>query len=158
MTNDNLSQLWDDITPKLYGYLINTLRDRDLAGDILQNTWLKAIEALPNFKGGDKEFSSWLFTIARNECRQYWRKGGREISFDPEVHDVEDVDSGIEDKIMVDQVLSRLSESDRELMQLRYISGLPLDNIAKILKINPVAVRVRMHRAKNALKATLKNI
>ena len=158
LNKDHISALWDTITPKLYGYLIHILRDKNLAEDILQNTWLKAILALPKFgNSGETNFSAWLFAIARNECKQHWRKQGREIPFDPEIHDKAEVDSKQEDKILVEQILAQLSENDRELIRLRYIAGLPLNNIAKILKINPIAVRVRMHRAMNLAKVILKN-
>jgi len=158
MKNEDISLLWDEITPKLYGYLVNTLRDRNLAEDILQSTWLKAIEALPGFKEEGAGFSSWLFAIARNECRQHWRKQGREIPFDLELHDKgehDQTEKKHEEKIFVDQILAQLSESDRELLRLRYIAGLPLDNIAKILKINGVTARVRMHRAIKAARIVL---
>ncbi|PIP68973.1 hypothetical protein COW91_01880, partial [Candidatus Nomurabacteria bacterium CG22_combo_CG10-13_8_21_14_all_32_8] len=50
LNKDQVGELWDEITPKLYGYLFNTLHDWSVADDILQTSWLKAIEALPNFK------------------------------------------------------------------------------------------------------------
>lgn len=88
LNKDDIDVLWDTITPKLYGYLIHILHDRNLAEDILQTTWLKALEALPSFKNHPgASFSSWLFAVARNECKQHWRKSGREVSFDPEIHD-----------------------------------------------------------------------
>jgi len=160
LNKDHISELWDTITPKLYGYLVHTLRDKALAEDILQTTWLKAIEGIDGFGNkGETNFSAWLFAIARNECKQHWRKSGREIPFDPLLHDKEDFDSKQqqENKILVEQTLEKLSATDRELINLRYISGLPLNNIAKILKINPVTVRVRMHRAMSSAKLILKN-
>jgi RNA polymerase sigma-70 factor (ECF subfamily) len=158
INKDDIGALWDTITPKLYGYLINTLHDKSVAEDILQTTWLKAIENISHFKNRNgASFSSWLFAIARNECKQYWRKGGKEVPFDPLIHDKEEVGPNQENKILIDQILSKLSESDRELISLYYIADLPLNNIAKILKINPVTVRVRMHRAMKFAKVILKN-
>ncbi|MFA5888887.1 MAG: RNA polymerase sigma factor [Candidatus Paceibacterota bacterium] len=158
LNKDHIGALWDTITPRLYGYLVNTLHDKNLAEDILQTTWLKAIEALPKFDNrNDTSFSSWLFAIARNECKQHWRKPKREIPFDPVIHDKEEINSKEEDKIFIDQMLAQLSLSDQELINLHYIAGLPLNNIAKILKTNPVTIRVRMHRALGAAKLILKN-
>jgi len=158
LSKDNISMLWDAITPKLYGYLVNVLHDHNLAEDILQTTWLKALEALPNFRNrAGASFSSWLFAIARNECKQHWRKSGREVSFDPEIHDKEIVDSKEEDKIFINQIMAQFSENDRELVRLHYIADLSLNDIAKLLKINPVTVRVRMHRALTFAKVILKN-
>ena len=153
----NINELWDTITPKLYGYLVSVLHDRSLADDILQSTWLKAIPALPRFQDRGFGFSAWLFAIARNECKQHWRKLGREISFDPVLHDKEKVHSGQEDKILIDQILIQLSEDDREIIRLRYIVDLSLNDIAKIFKINPVTARVRMHRAMKNVKLIIQN-
>jgi RNA polymerase sigma-70 factor (ECF subfamily) len=145
---DRISELWDSITPKLYGYLINTLKDKALADDILQSAWLKAIEALPQFNARGAGFSAWIFAIARNEMKMHWRKSGREVQYDEGLHDLPDhASSETEDKVLVDQILATLSEDERELIHLRYIGGLSLGEIAKILKINPIAARVRMHRA-----------
>lgn len=160
MTKDDISALWDEITPKLFGYLVNTLRDRALAEDILQTTWLRAMEALPGFKEKEGGFSAWLFMIARNECRQHWRKQGREVPLDLDIHDRGEDDSSKEkdeDKILADQILSQLSSNDQELLRLRYISGLPFHSVAKILKINGVAARVRMHRAMSHARELLKS-
>ncbi len=157
MNKENISALWDSATPKLYGYLVNTLRDRNLAEDILQTTWMKAIEALPRYQESGAGFSAWLFAIARNECRQYWRTRGREVPLDLDIHDTKEADSKNEDQILVDQILGQLSSSDQELLRMRYIAGLTLNEIAAILKINPIALRVRMHRATKAARDTVKN-
>jgi len=143
-----LESLWDELTPKLFGYLVNVLHDKTLAEDILQNTWTKALQALPRYHDRGKPFQAWLFAIARNECNQHWRKGSREVPLDPGTHDIPDVPSaGHTDSIYIDQIMAKLSEDDRELLRLRYIADLPMNDIAKILNINIIAVRVRVHRA-----------
>ena len=143
-----LAMLYDDITPKLFGYLVNTLKDKTMAEDILQTTWLKAISALPQYQSRGIKIQAWLFAIARNECRQYWRKSQKETNLDIIDHDVEDKQRDQTQKILlVEQVLNKLAQDDRELLRLRYIADLPLNNIARILNINFVAVRVRLHRA-----------
>lgn len=142
----NLSKEWDSVTPKLFGYLVNTLRDKTLAEDIFQTTWMKAIEALPKFEQRGKGFSAWLFAVARNECKQHWRKANREVALDPQEHDIP-IDPTVESSVLVEQLLARLPEDDRELLRLRYIADLSMSEIAKILNINFIAVRVRIHRA-----------
>ena len=143
-----LGELWDAITPKLFGYLINVMRDKTLAEDLLQATWLKAIQALPKFKAEGVGISAWLFAIARNECRQHWRNNQKEVAFNAGLHDKAAEDNGqIDQNILIEQMLSRLSQDDQELLRLRYISDLPINDVAKILNINFVAARVRLHRA-----------
>ena len=144
-----LGLLWDAITPKLFGYLINTLHNKNLAEDLLQSTWVKAIEALPKFEQRGIGISAWLFAIARNECRQHWRKGQKETKFDDGLVNIllTDKENRTEETILVEQLLNKLTEDDRELIRLRYLADLSPNDIAKILNINFVAVRVRLHRA-----------
>jgi len=148
INKDEIGELWDKITPKLYGYLINVLKDKTVADDILQVAWLKAIESLPKFQDRGYGFSAWLFSIARNEMKMYWRKGGREIPYDDNLHDiVSEEDSRTEKNIFLEQILSKLSEDDRELIRLRYIADLSFSEMSKTLRINQVALRVKIHRA-----------
>ncbi|MBI2676743.1 MAG: RNA polymerase sigma factor [Candidatus Yanofskybacteria bacterium] len=151
-----LSLLWDALTPKLFGYLVNTTKNKPLAEDLLQTTWLKAIDNLSKFKQQDAGFSAWLFAIARNEYRQHWRKRKNEVSFEPAEHDQPDSSQGSpEAKIFVEQALAYLSDDDRELIRLRYIVDLPIKDIALILKLNFVTVRVRIHRALAKMRAAI---
>lgn len=145
---ESLSILWDSLTPKLFGYLINTLRDRGLAEDILQTTWIKVAQALPGFKEKGAGINAWIFMIARNECRDHWRKAGRETPFDPVLHDREaGGEQELENKMMAEQILAALQPEDREILRLRFIADLSSNDIAKALNINFVSARVRLHRA-----------
>ena len=146
MTSEDIARLWDEVTPKLFGYLVNTLRDKVLAEDILQSTWAKAIAALPRYQDRGKPIHAWLFAIARNECKLHWRKANRESPLDPQSHDIPDFSSP-DHTVLAEQILAGLPEDDRELLRLRYIADLPIADIANVLNINFVAVRVRLHRA-----------
>jgi RNA polymerase sigma-70 factor, ECF subfamily len=143
-----LGALWDLITPKLFGYLITTLKDRQLAEDVLQTTWLKAIEALPRFQERGTGIGGWLFAIAKNECRTQWRVAAKTVPFDPIVHDTGiDDREALEHSILAGQILAALSEDDREILRLRYIADLSHDEVAHAMGISSVAARVRIHRA-----------
>ena len=153
---DALGTLWDRVTPKLFGYLVNVTRDKTVAEDILQSTWLRAIDALPRFQERGIRIEAWLFAIARNECRTHWRASKKEVAFDPVEHDkVGDNRQEIHDKLLVEKMLALLSEDDREILHLRYIADLAPNDIAHLLHINFVAVRVRLHRATARARAAL---
>ena len=62
---DAVGELWKMHTPKLFGYLINTLKDKTVAEDVLQNTWLKAIEALPRFQEQGKGIADGSLRLPR---------------------------------------------------------------------------------------------
>lgn len=150
--------LWDYFTPKLYGYLVNATRDARLSEDILQNTWLAALSHLSQYRFRGTGFGAWLFAIARNECRQHWRKEKREVPLEP-MNDFPTYEGkqSSDERLMIDAALAALSEEDRELIRLRYIADLPVNEIARILSINSVAVRVRLHRALRRARAALIN-
>ena len=145
---ESLSLLWDEINPKLYGYLVNTLRDRSVADDILQETWLKAITKLDKFKIRGIKFSAWLFAIARNECRLYWRNNKKVSSVD--LADVNLVDNnsllGINNNLLVESILNKLDPAEQEILQLRFIGQFDFKEIAKILGISVVNARVKLYR------------
>lgn len=149
-----LGLLWDALTPKLYGYLLNVTHDKSQAQDILQSAWLHAIDNLSQFRPRHP-FSSWLFAIARNECRQHWRKAKRELPLEQEQNVPIDDHKKTEDGILIDQILMRLDQEDREILRLRYIADLPLKQIAHLLDLNFVTVRVRIHRALARARAFL---
>ena len=152
-----LGLLWDEITPKLFGYLINCLYDKQVAEDALQSTWLKAIKALPNFQMRGISISAWLFAIARNELRLHFRNKTTEVLDDSLQNASTKISNHDDKKILVDQILNLLPQQDQELLRLRYIAGLATKDIAKVLNINFVAVRVRLHRAVNKARAAINN-
>lgn len=153
-----LALLWNDITPKLYGYLLNQLRQKDLAEDICQDTWLKAMAAIEKFEDKGVRFSAWVFAIARNECRQHWRKGNKEIAIDSEL---ENIDAHLQvkishDSLMIESALVKLSEEEKEILRLRYLAELSFKEIAAVLEISMIAARVRVHRALSHARAVIK--
>lgn len=150
-----LGPLWDEITPKLYGYLINTLKNREVAEDVLQDTWLTAIQKIHQFEPRGVRFSAWLFAIARNRCRDVWRRH-REIPLE-EHHDVPvkpEVASG-NDALGIEQMIRRLSQDDQDMLRLCYIAELSMKEIALALDCTPLAARVRMHRARKRAQKLL---
>lgn len=156
-----VSRLWQLNTPKLYGYLVNVLRDANLAEDILQNTWLKAVSALPLFRIQKVSFGAWLFAIARNECRQHWRAHNREVlvgnAFPEDISDNLSKAHSLDGKILLDSVVQKLSKDDQEILRLRYIADLPYKEIARLLGLSTTLARVRLHRALKHARLVIEN-
>jgi RNA polymerase sigma-70 factor (ECF subfamily) len=152
-SSEAVALLWEAVTPKLFGYLVNVLKNKTVAEDILQNTWLKAIKALPNFKQQGYGVSTWLFAIARNECNQYWRKEKDHLSLeDSFIEPSKEATQVIDNAINIERALAQLSNEEQELLRLRYIADLPINDIARILNISFVSVRVKLHRALKKVK------
>jgi RNA polymerase sigma-70 factor (ECF subfamily) len=153
-----LALLWDDITPKLYGYLLNQLRQKDLAEDIAQDTWVKAMAAMPKFQDRGVRFSAWVFAIARNECKQHWRGGNKEVMVDMATEDFADSlqSAPNTNHLMIESTLAKLSAEEKEIIELRYIADLSFKEIAAVLEISMIAARVRVHRALAHARAVIK--
>jgi len=155
-----VSSLWDVITPKLYGYLVNTLKDNNLADDILQETWLKAVTSLNKFEPRGVKFSAWLFAIARNECRQHWRQQHKTVNLDEdsEVEKLAEtfmIKDDLTDKILLNEILEKIQEKDQEILRLRYLGELSFKDISQILHVSSIAARLRVYRALGKAKASL---
>ncbi len=152
-----VSLLWDEFTPVLYGYLLNTLKNKQVAEDVLQSAWLKALQGLPKYRFMGYSVKSWLFTIVRNELSEYFRKNPGMVDLEeiPQTSLLEEK-SQIDIEIGVEKVLKDLSPEDRELIRLRFIADLSVIQIAKVLNISSVLVRVRLHRIIKRLKDKFK--
>jgi RNA polymerase sigma-70 factor (ECF subfamily) len=155
---DSLARLWDAITPKLYGYLVNTLKNKELADDCLQEAWLKAVTHLNQFKPRGVRFSAWVFAIARNVCREHWRKNKQAASVSELQKDDSDrllSKEAVEEKMLVETVFSHISNDEAEIIRLRFIGGFSFKEIASLLGISALTARVRLHRALVRARAIL---
>jgi RNA polymerase sigma-70 factor (ECF subfamily) len=120
--------------------------------DLYQETWLRVVRAATRFEPG-KRFSTWLFQIAVNLCRDWRRR------VPPEVTDAADETAAAEHLDRVDagmdavRLLARLPAQQREVLILRYFHDLTEDETAAILECPKGTVKSRMHQALARLAA-----
>ncbi|MBC7851689.1 MAG: sigma-70 family RNA polymerase sigma factor [Chitinophagaceae bacterium] len=160
------SQLYAELVKRYQNFVFTiTLRyttQREDAEEIAQDVFIKAYRNLADFRGESK-FSTWLYTIVNTTCITFLRKKKLDIhSLDNEqVFEVADsVDSGfranqIEQKSkvqMVNKAIQLLSADDAKVITLFYKGEQSLDEISKILGIDPNTVKVKLHRARARLK------
>jgi RNA polymerase sigma factor (sigma-70 family) len=142
--------------------------NREDAEEIAQDIFVKAYRALADFRGGSK-FSTWLYTIVRNSCISYLRKRKMEtIGLDHEnaLIPLESRESGfgannIEQKsrhAMVNEAIRRLSPDDHQVITLFYKGEQSLEEIGKIMGLDPNTVKVKLHRARRRLKEKIEKI
>ncbi len=126
----------------------------DLLGQVLEGL----VRGIDRFRGTETAFRSWAFTVAHSRIVDARRKKARRPDIvDREVPDVPgpaadaheaSVALSREDAMAV---LDRLSEKQREVVALRLVAGLSVEETARVLKKRPGAVRVAMHRALRVL-------
>jgi RNA polymerase sigma-70 factor (ECF subfamily) len=137
-------------------------KNREDAEEVSQDIFIKAYRSLADFRGASK-FSTWLYTIVNTTCITFLRKKKLETySLDHEkVFEVADSkDSGfranlVEQKSrtnMVTEAIALLGPDDAEIITLFYKAEQSLDEIGKILGLDPKTAKVRLHRARQRLK------
>jgi RNA polymerase sigma-70 factor, ECF subfamily len=156
---DVLVRRWDR---KIQGAAYRVLGSDDEARDVSQEAFLKAYRGLPGFKG-DARFSSWLYQIALNLCRdRLRRRKGREfVSLDdvaPVVRSGPSVADVVESRDLARRVASAveaLSADQREVIVLKEYEGLTFPEIAEVLGIPVSTVKTRLYRGLVQLRALL---
>lgn len=138
------------------------IKNREDAEEVSQDIFVKAYRSLSDFRGESK-FSTWLYTIVNTTCITFLRKKKLQIhSLDNEkIFEVADsVDSGfranlVEQKSktgMVNNAIAMLNTDDAEIITLFYKAEQTLEEIGKVLGLDPNTAKVRLHRARQRLK------
>src|SRR5947209_8662413 len=116
--------------------------------DLYQETWLRAVRAAARFDP-TRRFSTWLFQIAVNLCRDRWRRAGEEpldAAPEPVAHGAGTA-SVTEAALDVRRLLAALPEAQRSAVLLRYYHDLSEEEVAEILGCPRGTVKSRLHQA-----------
>lgn len=136
--------------------------NREDAEEISQDVFVKAYRSLADFRG-EAKFSTWLYTIVRTSCITFLRKKRLDTtSLDNErtTLQLESKESGftanaIEQKskhAMVNTAIRLLSPDDTQVLTLFYKGEQTLEEIGRVMGLDPNTVKVKLHRARNRLK------
>jgi RNA polymerase sigma-70 factor (ECF subfamily) len=145
--------------------------DRTLADDIAQETFLAAFRALPGFRA-EARFSTWLYRIAVNKCRdvQRARTAHPELGFGvdedgdpaPEPPGESVLHRTPEDLLLdrqraqqMSQALRRLPPLYREAFVLRHVEGLSYEEMSDVLATDGSTLRMRVYKARKELSREL---
>lgn len=130
----------------LLHYAVAMTHNLALAEDLLQECFLRAMESPTFFSLKEPQQKSWLYKTLRHlwidQCRkaQTFQKNQEALSCQEEGEDDLSV-------VYVAQMLGRLSPAERQLITLRYFSGLSSREIGEILSLPPATVRTRLRTA-----------
>jgi RNA polymerase sigma-70 factor (ECF subfamily) len=152
-----LAVLMDRYKGPLYGFLSRRVDD-SAVDDLFQESWLRVVRARDRFDPR-RRFSTWVFQIANNLCRDRGRRRAVEIRHLEELArsrgDAVERTSPppVELRLDMRRRLDALPERLREVLVLRYYQQLPERDIAEILGIPRGTVKSRLHAAVKALRA-----
>lgn len=139
-----ISQLIDRHSNRIRDYIRMMVKDRDRADDILQDTLIKAVRTIDEGRYVDSgKFLSWILRIAHNQVIDYFRqqKSSRTINESEAGYDVigslRIAERNVEDRIISEQIeqdvrrlIEHLPEEQREVVMMRYYSGMSFQEIA----------------------------
>ena len=132
--------LYKDMYRLAYYYLGNAQDAEDVVGE----TVLKAYEKFASLRKKEA-FKSWIFTILVNQCMTFLRK--KTIKGTSELIEEPSFESNMEDKAVAEELLSVLSEEERQIVVLSVFGGYKGEEIAQILHIKHSTVRTKYRRA-----------
>jgi len=160
------------------------VKDRALAEDVVQETWLVCLRSLDRFEGRSS-LKTWIFGIALNIARSRARREARVLPFtsffrrdagdkgptvasdrfgtdgmwktwpDPWTNVPEERLLGQETMAHVREAIDALPRNQRDVIVLRDVAGLDSSDVCSVLAISPENQRVRLHRARAAVRKSL---
>ncbi len=159
---------WESIYRDLAGPVGGYLRGRGAPDveDLVSETFLSVAKDIHRFQGGESDFRAWVFTIAHRRMQDAWRSKGREVP----VADGEESQAVAERRwlgnveheamtsmslIEVEALISRLTDSQRDVLLLRVVADLSVADAAKVLHTTEGAVRALQNRALKELRKDL---
>jgi RNA polymerase sigma-70 factor (ECF subfamily) len=152
----------------IYALAYRVIGKEEDARDVCQDAFLRAYRALPGFKGQAK-FSSWLYRIALNLCRDWIRRQRRApVSQMPEdtdalelaaetgpVESIEDLAARRELSAIVEQAMTMLSEEQRTAIILKEYHGMTFQEIADMQGCPLSTVKTRLYQGLSILRRHL---
>jgi RNA polymerase sigma-70 factor (ECF subfamily) len=150
---------------RVYSIALRFCGDESAAMDIAQETFLKLMSSIVDFRG-DASFESWLYRIVVNRCLDHQRSGRRLL---PVVNGLLDVvrapaESVLEELLRaeiatdVQKIVGTLPPEQRIVVVLRYTEGLAYEQIAEILGCSMGTVASRLNRAHKVLERRLSHL
>jgi RNA polymerase sigma-70 factor (ECF subfamily) len=161
----------------VFALLFRMVRDRELAEDLAQETFIKALNAIESYRPEFK-FSSWIFKIANNAAIDHLRRRELDtLSLDGSPHAEtpeqmqatalqigarqESALDAVEAKELggaIEQAIAQLRPEYRSCILLRHVEGRAYEEIAEILGLPLGTVKTYIHRARNELRQSLAHL
>jgi RNA polymerase sigma-70 factor (ECF subfamily) len=146
-----LTTLVDRWRGPLFGFLLRRSGAAD-ADDLFQETWLRVVRARRRFDPRLR-FSTWLFQIANNLCRDRFRRSAVALRGQAALAELpRAAETGPDVRLDLERRLAALPDRLREVLVLRYFRDLGEREIAELVGIPPGTVKSRLHAAMRALR------
>jgi RNA polymerase sigma-70 factor (ECF subfamily) len=157
----SIGELFEQYHTHVYRYLYYIVGDVHLAEDLTSEVFLRMIRSLPNYRYQGISFQAWLFQIAHNLAIDHFRKVSNKVQVELEenLHSNEpDLDSTVENNLNSDKLrdaLKHLNDAQREVIILRFVAGMPINQVAQTLRKSEDTVKGLQRRGLASLRKLL---
>lgn len=147
---------------EIYLYIKSLSKDENIAEEITQETFFKALKNIESFDGS-KDIRAWLFTIAKNTYFSHYKKNKNlvdESFLEKKSIDIKFIDKLIneEDAFLIHQFIHKMKEPYKEVFYLRVFGELNFKSISEIFGKSESWARVTFYRAKGKIREYLEEI
>lgn len=158
-----IGELYDRHHAQIFRYVWSRVGERPLAEDLTGELFTRMVTHLASYRDQQVPFRAWLYQIARNLVTDYYRRTGNKGTVPLAAAETVPARSRgpaavVERKLTmagVDAALAQMDSSQREVVILRFIVGLPLQEVAQTMNKSVAAVKSLQHRGLKALRAAL---
>ncbi len=153
--------IYDRWAIRIYQYFYFHTNDPVYAEDLTSQLFLSALQALPRYQHRG-HFAAWLFAIARNLSKEYFRKNHREVPLEtalelPSSSDPSEEIARMDEIAQLRLLVLSLPEEEQELIHLRYVAELTFADMAIVLKKREDAVKKSLYRLQARLQSVLQS-
>jgi len=156
--------LYEEYFSPIYRFVYFQIKHQEEAEDITQLVFLKALKNIERYELRDVPFRAWLYQIARNTVKDFWKKKKDVIFQDPETAfanltdgaELLDEKHREEEKAFLIEKVQELSDSHRDIIILHCIEGMSYSEISEITGKKEEALRALKYRALKILKENFK--
>ena len=148
----------------LYRFVSRQVRDQTQTADLCQEIFLKLFLKAGNFRG-DSSFRTWLYQIAINQCRNYFRTHEREQLEDVDIETLPsadvlagDVAEGMQEARRVRAAVETLPPKQRETLELRFYKDCTFAEIAQIMSCPVGTAKANYHHAIVSLRKRIRPV
>ena len=144
----NSEEIHQEYGQEIYLFILKKVKNKPIANDIFQNTFLKIHKNINQLKANEKA-RSWAFQICRNEIVNFFNK---EPIHTDESKITRNVIDEYKDICCFDRFIDELPKIYKEVIELTFINGIKQKEVAETLGISVANVKARIRRSKMILK------
>jgi RNA polymerase sigma-70 factor (ECF subfamily) len=173
----NFSQIYQEYERPMFNYILRMVQDHETAEDLTQEVFVRVYQHRSTFRG-ESSFSTWIYRLATNLCRDHFRKKSSRqerrtdvLGIGPSAENLNIERSQSYDRtspisademviksemnVCIRNYIDRLPEDYRAVIILSELHDLKNQEIAEIVECSLEIVKIRLHRARKRLKETL---